>query len=221
VLTPPCPAADTCCIYLVRHGATDNNLARPPRLQGCGLDAALSVEGRRQAQRTAEFLADRGLNVVYSSPLLRARQTAQAIAAASGLAVELVDEIIEVDIGQWEGMTWNEVERTHPKEYEAFLNDAGLHPFLGGETLEQVRARVVPALNRLMEANLGRTVAIVAHNVVNRAYLAHLMELPLSCYRAIPQDNCGITVLRHRQGRTRLVTLNGLFHLDRTTSSSG
>lgn len=211
---PPCPAADSCHLYLVRHAATANNLARPPRLQGRGIDAALSAEGLQQADQTARFLAHCQPHAVYSSPLARARQTAEAIAAQSHQTVEIVDALTEVDIGQWEGMTWNEAERSSPQQYQAFLTDAGANPFLGGETLQQVQDRVVPALEQLIQANFGRIVVVVAHSVVNRAYLAHLMEMPLSRYRSIPQDNCGISVLRHRHARTRLVTLNGLFHLD-------
>ena len=209
----PSPALPPCSVYLIRHGATGNNLTHPPRLQGCGIDAELSAEGRRQAERTAAFLASRRLEAVYSSPLLRARQTAEAIATAAGVAVELCPEIHEADLGQWEGRTWPEVERLYPEQYAAFLRDASVHPYLGGETLEQVRARAVPALEQIVAENAGRTVAIVAHNIVNRVYLAQLLEVPLPRYRLIPQDNCGITVLEHRNGHTQVVTVNGLWHL--------
>jgi broad specificity phosphatase PhoE len=201
-------------LYLIRHGATANNRARPPRLQGRGIDAELSPEGREQARLTAEFLVPCPLDALYSSPLLRARQTAQPIAERHRLPVQIVPELAEVHIGRWEGMTWEQVEREYPSEYQAFISDAGVHPYLGGESLEDVRARAVPALVRLLEENIGKTIAIVAHNVVNRVYLAHLMELPLSLYRAIPQDNCGLTLLRHRHSRTRIITINGTFHLD-------
>lgn len=212
---PPCPAPDVCWLYLVRHGATTHNRSRPPRLQGRTIDAELSPEGLQQAQRTAEFLAPPcPLDALYASPLLRARQTAQAIAQRHELTIQIVEELAEVDVGRWEGMTWEQVEREYPAEHKAFLGDAGLHPYLGGESLEDVRARAVPALHRILEENVGRTIAVVAHNVVNRTYLAHLMELPLSLYRSIPQDNCGITLLRYRDGRTRVVTINGTFHLD-------
>ncbi|NUQ62463.1 MAG: histidine phosphatase family protein [Pirellulales bacterium] len=201
-------------MYLVRHGATENNRAKPPRLQGQGIDAALSPEGIKQARRTADFLAPCPLAAVYSSPLLRARQTAEPIAQRHGLAVQVVDDLVEVDIGQWEGMTWDEVQRQYPAEYQAFIADAGIHPYLGGETLENVRARVTPAMSRLLDENLGRAIAVVAHNVVNRAYLAHLIQMPLSLYRMLPQDNCCVNLLRHRNGRTRIVTISSTFHLE-------
>ena len=211
---PPCPAPDTCWVYLVRHAATDNNRADPPRLQGRRTDPGLSVEGHQQARQTARFLAACRVDTVYSSPLLRARQTAEAIAEPHGLSVQAVDELIEADVGQWEGLAWDEIERTNPEAYRAFMADAAVHPYLGGETLESVYARIVPAFDRLMVDNLGRLIVVSAHNVVNRAYLAPLLGLPLGRYRSVPQDNCGLNLLTYRDGRVKAVTVNAVFHLD-------
>jgi broad specificity phosphatase PhoE len=211
---PPCPAPDTCRLYLLRHGATDNNLAHPPRLQGCRVDAGLSPEGFEQARQTQAFLAQVHLDAVFSSPLLRARQTAEAIAWPRGLEVQVVREITEVDVGRWEGRTWAEVDRSDPEAYRLFTTDAGRNPYMGGENLAEVQARVVPALERLLEQNRGRVVLAVAHNVVNRVFLAHLLGIPLARYRIVTQDNCGINLLSHREGKVRVVSVNGVFHLD-------
>jgi broad specificity phosphatase PhoE len=211
---PPCPAPDTCWLYLIRHGATANNNARPPRLQGQGIDAELCDEGREQARRTAVLLADVGLAAVYASPLLRARQTAEIIAAPHGLSVQFVHEIIEGDVGAWEGLAWDEVERSAPEDARLFLEDAGTNPFLGGENLAMIQMRSVPAIERLMRASLGRRIAVIAHNLVNRCYVAHLLQSPLANYRAIAQDNCGVNTLCYRADRVRLVTMNYVAHLN-------
>ena len=210
---PPCPAPDTCWLWLIRHGATDNNHARPPRLQGQGVDAELSEEGTRQARQTAALLAECQADTVYSSPLLRARQTAQLIAEPHQLAVKTVDELIEVDVGQWEGRPWDEIERDWPEAYRAFVADAGVNPYLGGETLTDVQARVTPVFERLLAENLGRQIIVIAHSVVNRTYLAGLIGASLAQHRAMPQDNCGVNLLHHRRARTKLVTLNSIRHL--------
>lgn len=210
---PPCPAPNTCWLYLVRHGATANNRAKPPRLQGRRTDPPLSEEGLAQARQTGRFLADSPLDAVFSSPLRRARQTAEAIAEAHGLAVEAVDDLIEVDVGDWEGRAWEEIERTDPEAYRGFMTDATVHPYLGGENLVTVLERAKPAFERLMEENQGRRIVAVAHNVVNRAYLTELVGIPLARYRSIPQDNCGLNLLRYRRGRVKAVTINGVFHL--------
>ena len=210
---PPCPAPDTCWLYLVRHGATANNRADPPRLQGRRTDPPLSDEGREQARQTGQFLAACGLDAVYSSPLLRARQTAQAIAKPHGLTAQIVDDLIEVDVGVWEGRSWEEIEKTDAEAYQAFMTDASVNPYLGGENLQTVLARAAPALEKLMQENLGRSIAVVAHNVVNRSYLTQLIGMPLPRYRSIPQDNCGVTLLRYHKARAKAVTINGVFHL--------
>ena len=211
---PPSPAPDTCWLYLVRHGATANNWARPPRLQGRRTDPGLSEEGHHQARQTGLALADLPLSTVYTSPLLRARQTARAVAEPHGLEVEVVQDLIEVDVGQWEGRSWDEIQKTDPEAYRLFTTDAGVHPYLGGENLGTVQARVIPALEQLMADNLGRLVAAVGHNCLNRAYLAHLLGMPLAKYRSIPQDNCGLNLLRYYHGRVKPVTINAVTHLD-------
>ncbi len=204
---------NTCWLYLVRHGATANNLERPVRLQGRRTDPPLSVEGQEQARRTGELLAGVAVDRVYSSPLLRARQTAEAIAARHGRAVETVDGLVEVDVGVWETLAWDEIEQRYPDAYREFMSDASVHPYLGGETMADVLARSEPAFARLMEENLGRRIVAVAHNVVNRTWLARLLGVPLAKYRTIPQDNCGVNVLRYRSGRVRPVTINASLHL--------
>ena len=210
---PPCPAPDTCWLYLIRHAATENNRADPPRLQGRRLDVPLSPEGFEQASRTARFLAPLRVDAVYSSPLLRARQTAEAIAQPHGLGVQCVEAITEVDVGQWEGLSWDEAQRRDPEAARAFMADAGTNPYLGGETMQEVDRRVVPAFGTLLGDNVGRAIVVVAHNVVNRVYLAHLFGLPAARYRSITQDNGGISLLRFGEGQTKPITVNSLFHL--------
>ena len=203
-----------CLLYLIRHGATANNEAHPPRLQGRRADPELSPHGREQSMQTARWLAGPGLDAVYASPLLRARHTAEEIATPLGLTVELVEGLIEVDVGQWEGLAWEEIERRDPEAHRLFMTDASEHPYLGGENLSTVLSRAVPALAELMAANVGRRVAVVSHNVAIRAYLAHLLNVPLRTYRSIPQDNCGINVIRFADGKAKLVTINAVWHLD-------
>ena len=211
---PPSPAPNTCWLYLIRHAATPNNRARPPRLQGRRTDPGLSDEGYHQARRTGRWLADVPIGAVYSSPLLRARQTAEAIAERHGVPIAVVEDLIEVDVGDWEGRTWDEIERTDQEAYRLFKTDASVHGYAGGENLSVVQTRAVPALQRLLAENVGRTIAAVGHNVVNRAYLAHLLDVPLRNYRLVPQDNCGANLIRHRAGKTKLVTVNAVWHLD-------
>ncbi len=211
--TLPCPAPDTCDLYLVRHGATANNLANPPRLQGRLGDPELSDDGHEQARKTGRWLSAFPLAAVYSSPLLRAQQTAAPVAAAHRLEVQVVDELIEVDVGNWDGRDWEEIQRNEPEAYRKFIDDPGSNPYVGGENMYQVLARVEPAFRRIMSSHLGQAIAIVAHNVVNRCYMAQLIGIPMARARSVPQHNCGINVLRYRAGNIKVVTINLEHHL--------
>jgi broad specificity phosphatase PhoE len=200
-------------MYLLRHGATANNLADPPLLQGRGVDLELSDAGRQQAACAAELLAKQRLAAVYSSPLIRARQTAEIIAKPHGLAVQLVSAIEEVDVGRWEGRSWKEISRTEPEPYRQFIADSANHGYLGGENMNQVLDRCVPALNDLMRQHLGAEIAVSSHNVVNRVYVASLLGVPIFRAREIDQGNGGVNVIRLRRGEVKLLSLNSTFHL--------
>jgi phosphoserine phosphatase len=210
---PPSPAPDACLLYLLRHGATDNNVANPPRLQGRRANPGLSVAGRRQVEHTAGFLAARRIDAIYTSPLLRARETAAILAQPHDKPVEAVDALIEADLGDWEGRTWPEIERDEPEKFRQFEADPGTHGYGGGENFSQVCARVVPVLEQLVQTHLGQVVLVVAHNVVNRAVLAHSLGLPMAHARRITQTNCGVNILRYRQQRFQTLSINSVFHL--------
>jgi broad specificity phosphatase PhoE len=201
-------------MYLMRHGATEVNTANPPRLQGRGMNLPLSDVGIAQSEATSRFLADKNLTAVFCSPLLRAQQTAQQLAAPHGLDVMTVPELIEVDVGRWENRSWVEISQTQPEAYRRFMDDPGTHGYDGGESFQQVQNRVVPALTRIMELNAGGRIAVVAHNIVNRCYLAALLKLPTAVSRMIHQDNCGLNIVHYVDGQMLLRTMNSTFHLD-------
>lgn len=210
---PPSPAPRECIMYLIRHGATANNVADPPLLQGLGSDPELSHEGCDQAARTAKFLSQQPIRAVYCSPMSRAKQTARAIAAPHGLTPELVESIIEIDVGAWEMRSWQEISQSEPEEYSRFIENPAIYGYREGENLNQVHARVKPAMERIMQSHLGEVIVVVAHNVVNRVLLADLLGLPIALARGISQDNCGINVVRHVEGAMKLKSTNSIFHL--------
>ena len=208
------PPADTCLMFLIRHGATASNVARPAKLQGRGVNLGLSDEGRIQAAKTANLLSTLPISAVFSSPLKRAWETAERIAEQRELAVQVVDDLCEVDVGKWEGRSWGEIAESEPEAYRLFQADPGLHGYVGGENMQQVQDRVTPALERTLRAQLGRIIAVVGHNVVNRAYLARVLGLPIARSRNLIQDNCGVNLLRYTEGATTLVTCNTTLHLE-------
>src|SRR4051812_42279204 len=121
-------------LHLVRHAATQANLARPPLLLGRRLDLPLAPLGLLQAEAARDTLADRPLAACYSSPLSRARQTAQILAAPHGLQPIALDALTECDVGQWEGLIWPAVRDLDPEGWARFHADPAVFGFPGGES---------------------------------------------------------------------------------------
>jgi len=201
-------------LFLVRHGATDENLAMPYRLQGQRVDPPLNELGRRQAERAAAVLQGRPLAVAYSSPLQRARQTAEILASPHGLPVRVVDELIECDVGKWEGMSWEQVRQRYPEAFGRFMADPARFPYLAGESFQDVHDRAMPKLRELVAQHEAGDLLVVTHNIVGRVLLAGVLGLPLRNARALKLDNCGISVLAIDGSNTLSVqTINSAFHL--------
>ncbi len=200
-------------LYLIRHGATENNLSDPPRLQGSGVDLPLSVEGLEQAKRAAELMCNLPIRAVIASPLRRAQQTAECIASACGLVLATEPDLREVDVGAWEQRSWVEIAQTEPEAYRNFQLDPGTHGYRGGENFQQVRDRALPALEKWLQTHRGSHLVVVGHNIVNRVLIAHAMGLSFSQARPIHLDNGGISVFHYEATQLRLLTLNSAFHL--------
>jgi broad specificity phosphatase PhoE len=193
-------------LYLVRHGATAANLARPPVLQG-RRDLPLAVEGVRQAEAARDALAGVALAACYTSPLLRAAQTAQIIAAPHGLAPQVLEALAECDVGAWEGLSWEEIRRRDPVARARFRADPWNCPYAGGESLRQVAERAGPVLERLLEVHADGAALVVTHQVLLRACLVALAGHEPARARELRLGNGEIVVLQ-RHEKSRCVTLS-------------
>jgi broad specificity phosphatase PhoE len=201
-------------VLLIRHGATDANELRPYILQGHGIDQPLSAAGRRQAEAVARFLEAVPLAAVYASHLKRALETADRIASRHELTVTACTELREVNVGAWEGLDWETIARRHPEEYARFMENPGEQPYLGGESYRDVGARARPRIEELARNHRGETIAVVAHNVVNRALLAPWLGIEMRHAKDIPQINTGVNLLKVTDQQTKVVMLNSLTHLE-------
>jgi broad specificity phosphatase PhoE/ribonuclease HI len=145
---------------LLRHGETALSVER--RFAGRG-DAPLTDTGRRQAAAAAARLAARGgIDVIVTSPLQRARRTAEAVAEATAAALKVDDDLVETDFGDWEGLTFAEASARWPDEISAWLASPEMAP-PGGESLATVARRVLSALDRLLAAYENGTILLVSH----------------------------------------------------------
>ena len=167
-------------LLLARHGETDWN--RELRIQGSS-DIELNDLGRRQAQSLAQELTDVDLDAVYASDLARARQTAEAVAATHGLEVRFDARLRERSFGSWEGLTREDI---------AELPDGSHHD---GESDEEVRARVLEAINEIAAAHPGEQVLVVSHGGALNALWHHALGVRVerwancAVYKLAVRDN--------------------------------
>ncbi len=154
-------------IWLIRHGATDWNSQL--RWQG-HIDIPLNEEGRAQASRVAEDLKERPLTGILSSDLLRARQTADAIAAPHGLEVQTTDRLREVHVGDLEGFTTPEViERFASDDVARWRDERELDwPFPNGEHKREAQIRGLTAIEGFVRCAENREIVIVFHSLILR-----------------------------------------------------
>lgn len=179
-------------VYLLRHGETtynaDNN-------RYCGrTDAPLTAKGLQQAREVARLLDGVPFDAIYSSPLNRAYQTAQI--ASGGRSVEKEERLIEADFGLWEGKTREEFIAEDPELWARWSQDPENTRAGGtGETALQVAERVEDFFKELQKKHPSGQVMVVAHNGVNRFFLARQLGMPLQNYRRIVQENSSLTVI--------------------------
>jgi alpha-ribazole phosphatase len=150
-------------VVLIRHGET----CMAGRFCGQS-DPELNAAGEREAIYVAENVSKLNIARIYSSDLRRASQTAKAIAQRAGIAVECLTGLREIDCGQWEGLSWQEIEVQFPDETELWLREFPLRSAPGGETYTAFTARVETAIAALLGEAAGMTIAVVTHRGVMR-----------------------------------------------------
>ena len=216
--TSATPAAPTRFV-LVRHGEASGN--RELRYLGSS-DVPLTERGQQQARQLAGVVGAYALDALYTSPLQRARATAEAIASATGLTVREWADLREEDFGAWERMTRAEVLASDGERLAAWESGAATAP-PGGESLADVRARVVASAAALAAQHPGATMALVSHVGPIKALLCAALDLPLSGARRIWLDPASISVVEWRPpsgtdasfGASGLVrVVNAVAHLD-------
>ncbi len=203
----------TTTLYLIRHAATLANLRKPALLQGRRSDPALAPVGIRQAEMTRDFLAIRPLEAIYSSPLQRAKQTAEIIAEPHQLTVSTVADLTECDVGRWEGRSWEDIKITEPELYKAYHENPAVTGYADGENFQHVQVRVARAISEIVRKHPEQTIAIIAHHVVCRVYLADVLGLGASRARAVSLDNCSISIVEWNETKPKALTINAAFHM--------
>ncbi|TKB12360.1 histidine phosphatase family protein [Desulforhopalus sp. IMCC35007] len=191
-------------IYLIRHGEI---AATSPRRFIGQTNLPLTVKGREQVTLLGKYLSTCGVENIVCSPLLRCQESGQIIAGASGLSIETEDNLSEINLGVWEGLTVDEVKKRYPGAYEQRGEDlAGYRP-TDGESFHDLLERVWPAFLQIVEAS-SSTTAVIAHAGVNRVLLCHILGMPLTRMFTFEQSYAHYNVVSADKTHLKLKALN-------------
>ncbi len=171
-------------IYLVRHGQSVANLEN--RMAGT-YDTELTELGREQAKITANALKDIEASEIYSSDLKRARNTAEESAVLHKLPVNVCKELREIDMGEWEGLTFDDINRDYGEAYTiTWKKNFGFFTSPAGESVDEVFERVNKKLLEIAKKNLGKKVFVFAHGAVIRIFFGKIMGLSQEQLASLP-----------------------------------
>lgn len=199
-------------IILTRHGHVE--WIEPERFRGRA-DLALTDRGVAEARSTSRRIKSLGpVAAVYTSPLRRCVRTGQIIAEPFSLEAQPMDALIDIDYGEWQGLTPDEARARWPQEVELWYRRPDMVRIPGGESLQDVLARAAQALRVVVDRHPQEIVVLVGHDSINRVILLHALELPLSRYWHLGQAPCAINQIEAERDRLFVRSLNETCHLD-------
>ena len=190
-------------IYLVRHGqskANEKNL-----FLGHG-DLDLTSVGIEQAKRTAEYLKTVNADVIYSSDLLRAFNTAKQTADLINLPIVIDKGLREIDCGEWDFVPFDEIKVRYKEGYDVWINDVANARCDGGESVREVLDRLAKTVTKIARDNLGKTVLIFSHATAIRCFAAYCKSGGVDGVKDIPwANNASVTEVEYEDGKFRLI----------------
>ena len=179
-------------IYLIRHGITQAN--KENRFAG-RTDEKLLPEGKDQMLLVGERLKECGITSVYCGPAKRTVQSAQVLASFLTVPCSLLQELDEINIPHWDGLTKDEIRQQYNEEYPTWLNNPETFRLPGCETLKQVQNRSVEAVGRMLAQQNSENLLLVSHLIVLRCLVLYFRKLDLREFRSIKIDNGSVICL--------------------------
>jgi len=195
----------TTTVLIVRHGQTESNTTGFYMGRS---DEDLAEVGYKQVRRLSSRLARLPITSIYTSPLRRAYATAAILAEPHELEPRVLDNLIEIDLGDWQGLHMDEISRRWPELWQQWRNDPSEVIIPNGESLTKVTERAIPAFHRIVEANCGKQEIIVAHEVIVKIIVTHVLGAPNSIYRRFDISNTSLTAIQFIDDKPRLIGLN-------------
>ncbi len=198
-------------VLLVRHGQTNSNITG--FYMGWS-DEDLNEVGYTQARRLSSRLARLPIASVYTSPLRRTYTTATILTKPHNLKPKVLDELIEIQFGDWQGLHIDDIQQKWPELWQQSRTDPSEMTMPNGESFLQVTERAIRAFEKIVQDNQGKQVAIVTHDVVIRVLVAHTLGVSNSIYRRFETLNASLSVIRVMNSSSQLIALNDTTHLE-------
>lgn len=192
-------------LFLCRHGEVED---RYHRVFGGRIDMDLSKRGHAHSAALAAYLKRHSIDGFYSSPMVRARDTAKPIADLLGKQPVVMTGLREVDFGDWTGLAWTQVMERFNISAAQWLEQMEATGFPGGDSAISFHGRVTPCLWEILENHRGKSALVVCHGGVIRMALAILLQLPLKTFARFEVDYASVTEVQISPSKTEVVLMN-------------
>ncbi len=191
-------------LIIVRHGETEYNTQK--KYQGQS-ESPLTERGREQAGCAAERLRNEKIDIIYSSPLSRALDTAKIIRGPKNIEITTDRRLAEIKCGEWEGVVFDELKERYPQEMDTWLNRPTLHRMPGGETLADVKARADELLAEILQKHEGETILIVTHVILVLLLMIRFAGENIEDIWSTPKQlNASINIVEVEGGKATIIT---------------
>lgn len=197
-------------LLLIRHGQTESNING--HYMGRSQED-LNQNGYEQVQLLSKRLTNEEINAVYTSPLTRARITAKVVAKPHQINPIEMDDLTEINLGDWQGLHASEIVNNWPDMWQQSRVDPSMLTWPNGESFAQVIHRSVYAFQLIVKENLGKTTAIITHDIIIRIMVMYALGVSYSTYRRMEIGNASLTKIVVFDSKNQVVTLNDTSHL--------
>ncbi len=201
----------TTTIFLVRHGQTDSNIK--DIYMGWSAEE-LNNTGFNQVQQLASRLARQPIAAVYTSPLQRTMTTSRMLSKPHRLSPVIVQDLIEINLGNWEGLHISEIKQKWPEQFNIWRSDPSNITIPGGESLNSVTERSTQALQQIAAVNKDKNIIVVTHEIVIKVIVPFVLNSTNSIYRRFVVDNASLSIITVKNDNYRLKTLNDTAHYE-------
>jgi broad specificity phosphatase PhoE len=195
--------------FLIRHGETEFNRLGVFRGR---FEVDLNDRGRKQAEEIGEALRGEGIEIVYTSPLGRAVETAEIVGNVLGLSCEISEAFNNIALGKWQGVPKDEIKREYPEEWKLWTTEPERLKIPDGETVEDVRLRSFDGLMQILKER-DATFAVVTHRSVIKTLGASILKVPPPYFWKFYIDNAAFSVFEHSLSGFTLLSWNSNAHL--------